>query len=171
MPGLVGFTQIEVNTGSIDGCALHVVFDDPGQTTDNTVFIFFGGQDINGDDFAVTLATPLSGSDRAEMGLGISFGFQPSSMVSIIDVDSLRLTSSAGGQDDGAGVDGALLTVGGIGDSTANPAPTVPATSVRTDDELYDLRPFVGPNDTSILVATVNPTDNDNIFAGHIFVT
>jgi len=175
VPGLVDFTQTEVNTDSIDGCALHVVFDDPSQTTDNTVFILFGGQNTTGDDFAVTLATPLSGSDRAEMGLGISFSFQGSEQFSQIDVNRVRLTTSAGGQDDGAaaGGDGRLLTVGGIGDSTANPADpnAPPAGDPRIDDELYDLRPFVGPSDTNIFVQTLNPSGDDNIFAGHIFVT
>ncbi len=173
VPGLVDFTQTEVNTDGIDGCALHVVFDDPSQTTDNTVFILFGGQNTDGDNFAVTLAQPLSGSDRAEMGLGISFSLQPSAMFSQIDVNAVRLTTSAGGQDDGADPNGALLTVGGIDDSTANPADpnAPPAGDPRIDDELYDLRPFVGPSDTDIFVQTLNPTDDDNIFAGHIFVT
>jgi hypothetical protein len=173
VPGLVDLTQTEVNTDEIDGCALYVVFDDPSQTTDNTVFILFGGQNTDGDNFAVTLAHPLSGNDRAEMGLGISSSFQPSAMSSQIDVNSVRLTTSAGGQDDGADLNGAILTVGGIGDSTANPAdPNAPATGdPRIDDELYDLRPFVGPRDTDIFVHTLNFTDDGNIFAGHIFVT
>ena len=175
VPGLVDFSQIEVNSASIDGCALYVVFDDPSQTTDNTVFILFGGQNTNGDNFPVTIATPLAGSDRAEMGLGISFSFQGSEMFSEIDVNSVPLTRSAGGQDDGAaaGGDGPLLTVGGVGDSTVNPADpnAPPAGDPRIDDELYDLRPFVGPSDTNIFVQTLNPSDDDNIFAGHIFVT
>ena len=53
------------------------------------------------------------------------------------------MTSQAGGQDDGASEDGALLTVGGLDDTNANPDPVSRGPGFRGDDELYDLRPFV----------------------------
>ncbi len=61
---------------------------------------------------------------------------------------------------------GGLLTVGGFGDSNANPPPNASAATLgsRTDDELYDLRPFVDDGDTTITVVTRNPSDDDNIF-------
>ena len=202
-PGLIDFVETEVDTEAIDGCALYVIFDDPTQNTDNTVSILFGGQRTNGDVFNVMLQSPLGPSDRAEMGLAISWGAQsqmfgtpphvcgidfPQS--SLINVNGARLTSCAGSSDDGVGVgfvgDGVLITVGGIGDDPANPsdpfqqaADGVPfpgcspnCQQPRTeDDELYDLKQFVGPTDTNITIQTQNPSDDDNIFAGHIFVT
>ncbi|MCI0682544.1 MAG: hypothetical protein L0Y71_10605 [Gemmataceae bacterium] len=75
------------------------------------------------------------------------------------------MSSSAGGQDDGQVANGALLTVGGIGDTNANPPPFAgPANNPRTDDELYNLLPFVNDGATSISVFTQNPSNDDNIF-------
>ena len=74
--GLVDFLQTEIvtknkTTESIDGCGLYVIFDDPEQTTENTVFILFGGQATTGDDFAVTLAEPLEEEDIAQIPVQI----------------------------------------------------------------------------------------------------
>lgn len=110
----------EVDTSTIDGTILVVIFDDLSQTTDNSVILLFGGQNTRGDRFQITLAEPLDltgPNPVANMGLGISFGFQGTSgtpMVSLIDINGMRLTSSAGGEDDG-GFNGGLITVGGIG--------------------------------------------------------
>ena len=41
---------------------------------------------------------------------------------STVDVNAQRLTSCAGNYDDGSGNNGGLITVGGVGDSTDNPA-------------------------------------------------
>ena len=46
---------------------------------------------------------------------------RPVGQFSIVDVNSQRLTSCAGNFDDGLGNDGALVTVGGVGDLTDNP--------------------------------------------------
>jgi hypothetical protein len=99
-------------------------------------------------------------------------------MFSIIDVNGTRVTSCAGNADDGQGTvaNGLLITVGGIGDDPANPADPFqqPADGRQprvNEDELYDLTPSLGPTDTRIFVQTLNPSDDDNIFPGHIFVT
>ncbi len=167
-PGLVSFEQSEVASSTIDGCALYVIFDNPS-APDSTIFVLFGSQTSTGDSFDVTLAEPLDPeNDTAEMGLAISFSFQ-GSMVSSLDVNGSRLTSSAGGQDDGVATDGALITVGGIGDTNENPPPLVDTpTSTRFDDELYNLLPFVESGVTSIRIDTRNPSNDDNIFAGHM---
>ncbi|MFP8880223.1 MAG: choice-of-anchor L domain-containing protein, partial [Myxococcota bacterium] len=170
LPGLVDFTQSEAltSTGFIEGCALYVIFDDPG-ATDGTIFILFGSQTTTGDSFNVTLAEPLdTANDTADFGLAISFSFQGSKMVSSIDINGTRLTSSAGGHDDGGDSNGALVTVGGIGDTNDNPAPFDAPNGPRFDDELYSLLPLLGPGDTSIRIDTINPSDDDNIFAGHM---
>jgi hypothetical protein len=174
--GTIDFTFAEVpaNNVCIDGEILVVVFDDPAQTRDTTIILLFGGQALTGDTFAITLAEPIDPSSAgalADMGLGISFGFQPSSQFSIVNVgvNGERLSTSAGGQDDGGGFNGGLITVGGLGDSNANPSnpngcgPPDPA-APRCDDELYSLLDFLGPNVTRIEVFTQNPSNDDNIF-------
>jgi hypothetical protein len=167
------------NTLSIDGEILAVVFDDPNQTTDNTIVLMFGAQNVAGDTFAIRTAAPINTADPnllLDMSLGISYGFQQTGacgQFSIVNVDNKRLTSSAGGQDDGSGDNGALLTVGGIGDTDANPTnpnDTSCPQGARSDDELYDLRPFVTNGDSTISVFTQNPSNDDNIFFSSLFL-
>lgn len=169
-PGVVpiSYTEGSSITGGLDGAALVVIFDDPAQATTNTVVLSFGAQSTTGDQFLVSFANPLDLTDpnlRLEMSLAISFGFQPTPQVSLIDVNGTRLTSCAGGQDDGVGSNGGLITIGGTGDSPANPAdPFETNCQVRSDDELYDLKPFAKQGDTQMVVNTFNPTNDDNIF-------
>jgi uncharacterized repeat protein (TIGR01451 family) len=163
--GNVSFTIGETDSGGIDGELLAVIFDDPAAPV-QTVALLFGAQDVLGDTFNIGFAEPIDTSVpnfTLELGLGISFGFQPG-QDSLVDVNGTRLTSSAGGSDDGETFDGALFTVGGLGDSSANPSdPNAPSVDARTDDERYDLRPFVDDGDTSIEVFTQNPSTDDNI--------
>ena len=81
-------------------------------------------------------------------------------------MNSIRVTSAAGGQDDGQPANGALITVGGVGDTNANPSDpnALPNGDPRFDDELYSLLPFVSNGDTSIDVFTQNPSNDDNVF-------
>lgn len=168
--GSVPLSVVEPQAGATDGSAMVVVFDDPSQSVDKTVSILFGALRPTGDEYQIGLARPISLADSAtqlEMSLGISFSYQQNAtqQFSTVDVNGQRLTSAAGGEDDGAGHNGALLTVGGEGDSLANPAdPLARPTNSRSDDELYDLRPFVGNGDTTIRVQTNNPSLDDNIF-------
>jgi hypothetical protein len=172
--GLVNLTIGEVSSGGIDGEVIAVVFSDATQVRNNTVVLLFGAQNIAGDDFSITLANPLDKSDLAlqmDMSLGISFSFQPSGQVSTVDVNGTRMSSSAGGQDDGEAANGALLTVGGIGDTNANPPPLASdAGGPRTDDELYNILPFVPNGATNITVHTQNPSSDDNIFFAAFFM-
>ncbi len=82
-----------------------VIFDDPNQVKDNTVMLLFGGQNPTGDTFNIHLSEALNKSNpglfMAEMGLGISWSSQPDLQYSIVNVNDQRLTTSAGGQDDG----------------------------------------------------------------------
>lgn len=172
--GTVNVTSAETGTGQIDGVILAVVFDDPNVTNQRSVVLLFGGQRLTGDQFVVTLTNPIDKSDPnllLNMSLGISFGFQGSTQFSIVDINGQRLTSSAGGQDDGLGADGALITVGGLGDENDNPNPTAAPSNPRTDDELYDLRPFVNTGETLIRVDTRNPSNDDNIFFAAFYTT
>lgn len=169
----VGITTLpvsEANTGQVDGEILAVVFDDPTQP-ETSINLFYGAQQTTGDQFNIRLGEPVQASNTGQQltfALGISYGFQPSGQFSTIDVNGVRLTTAAGGQDDGAPQNGALITVGGLGDSTDNPAdpfgtdgcPSAP----RCDDELYNLKAVLADGTTEITVDTLNPSNDDNIF-------
>jgi hypothetical protein len=173
--GTVDIAVTETKSYNIDGVVLAVIFDDPNQVNDNTVILAFGAQNVAGDNFAIGLAEPIDKSKQGfmlDMSLGISFGYQPTSQFSQIDINGDRLTSSAGGQDDGANSNGALITAGGFGDTNDNPADPYEDgySGPRYDDELYNLIPFVEDGDTSIDAYTYNPSDDDNIFFAGFFL-
>jgi lysophospholipase L1-like esterase len=167
--GEVHLTVVEPEPLTTEGEVLVVVFDDPSVTSDQSVTLLYGALSPVGDTYAVRLTEPLDLTDpdtRLEMSLGISYGWQGrGEQYSIVDVNGRRLTSAAGGYDDGENGNGALITAGGVGDSTANPPdPEALPTSERQDDELYDLRPFVKDGDTELRVGTSNPSLDDNVF-------
>lgn len=163
-------------TLSIDGEILAVVWDD-ATAPPTTITLMYGAQSTVGDSFSVTLAQPVDKTNPdtvLDMSLGISFGFQTPSFdtgqwsILNLGVNGQRISSSAGGQDDGQPANGALITVGGIGDSNDNPADPfahwIFGLGDRTDDELYSLLPFVNNGDTGFTVFTDNPSNDDNIF-------
>jgi len=175
-PGLVdiGITESSQSL-DIDGEILAVIFDDPSQTRNNSIMLYFGSQNIAGDTFNINFGSPIDKDDpnfSIDLSFGISYGYQTTTTTeqfSQINVNEQRLTSSAGGQDDGDNGNGALITVGGIGDQTSNPSDpySIPTNGDRSDDELYDLRPFVNDGDTSVSIYSENPSNDDNIlFAG-----
>ncbi len=191
-PGLVTFTAAEPsNTDEITGEILAVVMNDPTQKTGNTVSFLFGALTTAGDTFHIGLSSPLKLSTPTlalNMSIGDSYSYQgepgrPTAQYSEITVNTHRMTSAAGGNDDSVCKNetphnwstcgnGELITVGGIGDSTTDPTNptatpvtcTTPPGPPRCTDELYTLLPFVKTGTTSIKVHTVNPSDNDDIF-------
>ncbi len=175
-PGLSSFTLSEgTQVSLIDGTVLAVVFEDPGQAADRHVSLLFGAQAPDGDNFSLFLHTPIDPADPdavLDVGVGISFSNQQNPAVSmqtsLIEINGQRLTSAAGGSDDAQPWDGSMLTVGGIGDSHANPAdPFAPPTSATSDDELYSLLPLITSATQNISVYTHNPSGDDNIFFAH----
>jgi hypothetical protein len=167
--GGVAFTVSETAPQSFDGVTLATIFDDPAQAADRSVSLLFGAMKTAGDTFTLHLAAPIDLGDPnliQQMSLGISYGYQQfgTGQYSEVDVNGSRLTSSAGGEDDGEPTNGALITVGGVGDSATNPDPFAPNTNPRTDDELYDLSSFVTDGATQITVDTRNPSADDNVF-------
>jgi hypothetical protein len=172
----------------VDGLALVVIYSNPALPA-RTIAVFDGAAQTLGDTATFTFAAPLDKSDpgfSARMSLGIGFSFQqgsghtcgPGSPVSkqhsVVDVNGVRLTSCAGGDDD-AGTFGSLITVGGVGDSTDNPAnpfqtPADGAPVRVTDDEFYDLEPFLSQGDTSLTVTTSQPSNDDILFLSIIQV-
>lgn len=170
-PGYVDFIVAEADTYRVDGVVLVVVYHDFLQEHTNTIAFSFGAQNVSGDSFSLTFDEPIDVNDPElvlEMSLGISYGAQGCAygQYSELDVNGIRLSSSAGGEDDGVCSNGALITAGGIGDSNQNPADPFNTDNgnPRQDDELYDLRPFVSDGDTQIVVNTLNPSADDNIF-------
>ncbi|WP_430015963.1 PEP-CTERM sorting domain-containing protein [Microcystis aeruginosa FBCC-A68] len=162
--------------GSIDGTVLALVYSNPAEQ-ERTISFLDGNTAATGTTTFVNLTTPLTSTQlldptfEALMSLGIGFSFQTgSNQYSTIDVNSTRLTSAAGGSDDGTPGNGGLITVGGIGDSTANPANplAIPSSDYsaapRLDDELYSLKPFLNVGDTQIRIESTNPSNDDNIF-------
>lgn len=166
--GVTTLAVAEAYPYQTEGEVLIVIFDDPAVTADKSVTILYGALNPAGDTYGLQLARAVDTTDPAtqmEMSLGISFGSQGSTQYSTVHVNGQPLTSAAGGQDDGYSANGALITAGGIGDSLANPTdPTAYPYGYRSDDELYDLRPFVRSGDRAITVTTANPSNDDNVF-------
>ena len=159
---------------SIDGEVLAIVYSNPAESM-RTIAFLDGGSSQTGDTFTFNFAQPVNPSVpgfQAMLSLGIGYGYQGSSQYSFVDVNGTRLTTSAGGQDDGAAFDGALITVGGIGDDfSTNPPPYDSPSNARTDDEAYNLTPFLHAGDTFFTVTTSNPSLDDNIFFAGINIT
>lgn len=185
------------NNDGTDGEILAIMYSNPSSPMVTMSFLD-GTLPTSGASTTLTYATPLSGVGSPgfyeQVSLGDSFSYQvDSAQYTKIDVDGRRLTTSAGGNDDGEAANGGLITVGGIGDSTSNPAdpfrvggttgdtevsaanefsPPNPDDTTFYDDELYDLgqgngvdsSPFVSNGDTSTVINTINPSGDDNIF-------
>ena len=68
-----------------------------------------------------------------------------------------------------SGTTAPLITVGGVGDDTANPADPLqqPGDGQEErvdDDELYDIASFTDQGDTELTITTSNPSQDDNLF-------
>jgi hypothetical protein len=175
-----GITDFAVNSDppSLDGVALVVIYANPASPL-VTVAVLDGGSKQAGDTVTLNFASPLNTSTpgfAAVLSLGSGFSYQGiaghdcgGGQFSTVDVNGSRLTSCAGNYDDGLGEDGALITVGGVGDSLDNPAD--PTTQGGTDDELYNLTPFVHNGDSSLVLQTANPSGDDNLFLAVVSIT
>ncbi|WP_053538080.1 Calx-beta domain-containing protein [Anabaena sp. WA102] len=167
-----GIISIAVDEGnesaSYEGLALAVLFDDPSQPADSSVILYFGGLRPTGATSTINFSSPVDTSLTlgATLGLGIGFSNAPAGQTSQVKVNGQPLTQVAGNYDDGQFGNGALFTVGGIGDSPDNPPSD--STDPATDDELYNLLPFINNGDTSLTLETVNPSNDDHIFFAHL---
>jgi hypothetical protein len=178
--GLVNHTYLE--RGFTDGAVLVVVWKN-ATTAGGTAVILDGELAQAGDITNVNFGAYTGGDFLMSIADSFSFnggnpnGSDANGQVSLIDVTTSstakrRLSSCAGGNDDGnfVGANGALITAGGIGDNPANPNPA--CTGGAQDDELYNLAlgnsadatPFIKLGDTSLTFNTNNPSFDDNIF-------
>ena len=191
-----------VGNSSTDGEILAIIYSNPSSPKASIAFLG-GGASSAGSATTVNYSTPLTGvgspgfSELMSIGDGYSYQAPGNlSQQSTITVDGRTLTQSAGGQDDGLAENGALITVGGIGNGSGGPAdnptgfnpdPTLGGAGDltgdplgdRTDQEYYNLgfgndvnsSPFVSNGDTSTTIDTVNRSTDDNIFFLGINVT
>ncbi len=172
---LFTFEVSDLLGSSIDGYALAVVYSNPNEV-ERTIAFLDGFTNQAGDDFRLAFDAPLvvDPSLEIQMSLGIGFGFQ-GNQFSLIDVNGDRLTSAAGGYDDGSNGNGGLITIGGLGDDPANPVDpgAGPNGDQGFDDELYTLTDggFLQTGDRSIFVQTLNPSNDDNIFFAGFNIT
>lgn len=153
--------------GRIDGSALVVVYEN-ASLPEATVAILDGFSNSNGDQFVVNLAEPINTSDPdffAEMALGISFS-SGAGQFSEVEVNGQLLSEQAGDYDDGFNANGGLITVGGFDDALVSSPPATKA----DDTERYDLTSFLNDGDTQIVVDTLNPSNDDNIFLATFYV-
>jgi hypothetical protein len=177
-----GITDFVLNSdpGALDGIGLVVIYANPASPL-VTVAVLDGGSKQAGDTVTLNFASPLNTATpgfAAALSLGSGFSFQGGTdphdcgggQFSTVDVNGSRLTSCAGSYDDGVGANGGLVTVGGIGDSLDNPADPN-AESGGTDDELYNLAPFLHTGDTSLVLQTSNPSTDDNLFLAVVSIT
>jgi hypothetical protein len=173
------------NNSTIDGETLVVIYKNAAESV-RTIALLDGFSNAAGDSFTVNLASPLidptSPGFEALFSLGIGYSYQSgSAQYSTVDVNGRRLTSWAGGEDDGGSFNGGLITVGGLDDSSANPVDpfSSPVGNIRYDDELYNLAvgngvnsaPFLTTGLTSFKVNTQNPSGDDNIFFAGLNIT
>lgn len=176
--GAGGIYNFNISEASdMDGEVLAVFY--RNASTTGTAVILDGELALGGDTTTLNFSTAYAGGN-AFLSIASSFSYNPgnSGQVTTIDVTTnstvnRRLSSCAGGQDDSGGYtagNGALLTVGGVGDSTTNPNPA--CTNGSDDDELYNLAlgnsasatPFLQNGDTFLTLKTVNPSFDDNVF-------
>lgn len=140
-----------------DGATLFVVWDDPN--ANRTLIAFKLGSELTGENIDLVINTaPINTTNplfQAELGVGISFSTATGAQVSNVDFEGTRLTTVAGGFEDGALANGALFTIGGEGD-----------TRDRTDnDERYDVTDLITNNETSLNIVVSSANRDDYLFA------
>ena len=178
--GIFDFTVDDDPTSPLlDGVALVVIYSNPA-LPHQSFAVLDGGLSTTLSTTVLNFAEPIDTTVQgfsAILSLGIQFGYQGvdghpcgGEQFSTVDINGARLTSCAGNYDDGLGNDGALITVGGVGDSTDNPADPF-ATSSGEDDELYDITSFISNGDTSLSIVNENPSADDSIFLAIISIT
>lgn len=180
--GIYNFSLSE--SGDNDGAVLVVVYSN-ASTVGGTAIVLDGELATTGDITTLNFAGPYTSGDFIA-SLASSYSYNgganagPTGQVTTVDVQtssnpaSRRLTSCAGGNDDGVppfvADNGRLITAGGVGDNPSNPDPN--CSVADQDDELYNLAlgnsadasPFITAGDTFLRLLTSNPSNDDNVF-------
>src|SRR3990172_6149563 len=163
----------------LNGVALVVIYSN-ASLPEQSIAVMDGGLSTTPSTTVLNFAAPIdtaAAGFAATLTLGIQHGYQGfdghvcgGDQYSTVDINGSRLTSCAGNYDDGVAADGALITVGGVGDSTTNPADPQ-ATDSGEDDELSDISGFISDGDTSVSIVNENPSADDSIFLAVISIT
>jgi hypothetical protein len=164
-------------TAAIDGESLVISYH-TGVGPVRTAIILDGFSSSAGDNAMVTFA-PLAAGFTAEMRIGDGFSFDGTNpnaptntlQVSTITVNGNLLTSVAGHCDDAVDTscaNGNLITTGafnaGADDDPFTPAACTGLPCIGLDHERYNLQNVLNVGDSSALIHTVNPSNNDNIY-------
>lgn len=164
-------TTVNVNEGGnsqkIDGVGILILWNVPTKPLGR--FVIQMGSLITGP-VAASQSFTVNSIDKtllgfsATMGVGISFStgdftsnYQRSQLKIGAATPTAVVTSNAGGYDDGRKSNGALITLGGYGDSP----------STNDDDELYDVASFLINGQTQI---SYSLKDLDNVYDDYINV-
>lgn len=142
--------------GDLDGSALLVIWNDPSAS--NTLVSIRLGAERTDQVITHTVTTnPIAvhpGLD-VQLGAGVSFSTGVSGQQSNLAFNGTQLTTILGGNDDGAPANGALITLGGLGD-----------TLLRTDnDELFGVTDLVTNGDTALTTTVTSSSTNDYLYA------
>lgn len=154
------------DTDFIDGEALYVVYEDANLPMREIYLMEGGVTSITPEPVTVPLLSDYAGGP-AKMSLGISFstGDCPVGQVTFVTVEGNTISDCAGGFDDGASANGALISVGGWGDDFVNPAVS------GHDDEKYNLASYLTVGDSALDFTFTNPNDDDSLFALAVVIT
>jgi len=177
-PIVFPFTEVSPSSSNIDGVGLVVIFSNPAYP-ENSIAILDGGLAVSPPQQTIVgLAKPLDKTIpnfSSTLSLGIGFSYPGadhacySGQTSRVDVNGERLTTCAGGADDGFDGNGGLFTIGGVGDDLNNPPN--PFGAGGTDDELYNISGFLNQGDTQIELVTENFSSDDIVFLAIIQIT
>lgn len=149
--------------GGYTGVALTVIWNSTSAAAGTTIFQF-GHAATGGEETVISFDALPAAPTGSLLSLGIGWSAGGASEITEVDISTssssaTRLTQYAGGYDDGVANADGYITVGGVGD-TAKDNPS----SLADDNELYDLDGFFSTGDTSLTIATENPSNNDTVF-------
>jgi hypothetical protein len=178
---------VTYDSNVLNGVALVVIFSNDGLPF-ACVSVFDGALNTPPQQttlgFAGPVDTTITGFS-AEMIAGSAHSFQGEpghicgssvAQSTIIDINGERLSSCLGNYDDGLAENGALMTVGGVGDDLLNPddpnqQPADGALPRTMDDERYSIASFINNGDTQVDIDTQNPSGDDHVFLVIISIT
>ncbi len=148
------------------GAALTVIFDDPSAPS-ATVMYNFGTTSSAGECFTLNFpAVVKSNVGAATLSAGIGWSAPDNFQVTEIKASvngrtAVVLADKAGSTDDGNNI-----TVGGVGDNSANPT----LGNQSLDDELYRVDSLLNDGDTNLAICTKNTSNDDNLFQSILYL-
>ena len=151
--------------GGYTGVALTVIWNSTSAAAGTTIFQF-GHAATGGEETIISFDALPATPTGSRLSLGIGWSAAGASEITEVDISTssssaTELTRYAGGYDDGVWNEDGFITVGGVGDTAKKPAAL---NSLADDNELYDLDDFFTTGDTSLTIATENPSNNDTVF-------